>query len=133
MASRQFLLFILAGGVAAIANFGSRIILSLALPYTAAIAVAYCIGMAAAFALNRRFVFTHADNSLHSQATWFILVNILAVLQTLAISLLLARWLFPVIGMTFYPETVAHAFGVAVPVVTSYIGHRALTFRSRKA
>jgi len=130
MASRQFLMFLLAGGIAAAANFGSRILLSLALPYTAAIVLAYCIGMATAFLLNRRFVFTSADNPLHAQAAWFVAINLVAVLQTLAVSLLLARWLFPAMRMEFHPETVAHGVGVAVPVVTSYIGHKALTFRS---
>ncbi len=133
MASRQFMMFLLAGGVAAAANFGSRILLSLALPYTVAIVLAYCIGMVTAFLLNRRFVFTEAENSFRSQAAWFIAINLFAVLQTLAVSLLLARWLFPRAGMDFYPETIAHAFGVAVPVATSYFGHKALTFRTRSS
>jgi len=131
MASRQFLMFLLAGGIAAAANFLSRILLSGALSYISSIVIAYCIGMLTAFALNRRFVFSEANNPLHTQATWFVAINLLAVVQTLALSLLLARWLFPAIGMTFYPETIAHAFGVAVPVVTSYLGHKAFTFRIR--
>lgn len=133
MASRQFMLFLLAGGVAAAANFGSRILFSLVFSYVPAIVLAYCAGMITAFTLNRRFVFIGADNPLHTQAAWFVAINLLAVLQTLSVSLILARWLFPVTGMTFHPETVAHAFGVAVPVVTSYIGHKALTFRRRGA
>lgn len=129
MISKQFLRFLVAGGVAAAANFGSRILLSLVMPYTTAIVVAYCIGMVTAFLLNRRFVFEASSNPLHRQAGWFIAINLLAVLQTLAVSLLLARWLFPAIGMTFHPETLAHAAGVAVPVFTSYLGHKAFTFR----
>lgn len=131
MISAQFLRFLVAGGVAAAANFGSRILLSLAMPYTAAIVVAYCIGMVTAFLLNRRFVFEASSNPLHRQASWFIAINLLAVLQTLAVSLLLARLMFPAIGMTFHPETLAHAAGVAVPVFTSYLGHKAFTFREK--
>ena len=127
----QLVKFILAGGTAAAANFGSRILLSLWLPYEAAIVVAYLIGMLTAFVLNRAFVFTQVENSLRSQASWFIAINLAAVLQTLLISLLLARVLFPAIGMEFHPETLAHAAGVAVPVMTSYLGHRRFTFRSR--
>ena len=29
-------------------------------------------------------------------------------------------------------ETVAHAIGVAVPVLTSFVGHKKLTFRSQQ-
>lgn len=127
----RFALFVIAGGLAAVANFGSRILLGEVMPYAASIVVAYCIGMATAFALNRLFVFTAATNPMQQQVTWFVLVNIAAVLQTLLISLLFARLVFPWIGMDFHPETAAHAIGVVVPVFSSYIGHKHLTFRDR--
>lgn len=131
MINRQFVLFLVVGGVAALANFGSRIGLNVLMPYVPSIVLAYCIGMATAFVLNRLFVFKDAQNRLGHQAMWFILVNLAAVLQTIAISLLLARWLLPAIGWAFHPETVAHAVGVVVPVVTSYLGHKHLSFRNR--
>lgn len=130
MISRRFIAFVLAGGLAACANFGSRILLSMSMPYVAAIVLAYLIGMLTAFVLNRLLVFTEAQNDLKNQAFWFTVVNLAAVAQTIAISLLFARWLFPWADMTYHPETMAHAIGVAVPVVTSYIGHKHLTFRS---
>ena len=125
----QFVKFLFAGGTAAAANFGSRIVLSLWLPYVPSIVIAYCIGMVTAFVLNRMFVFVASSNRLHTQALWFIVVNLAAVAQTVLISLLLARWAFPQLGMDWHPETIAHAFGVAVPVVTSYFGHLHLSFR----
>lgn len=127
----RFVRFLAAGGIAAAANFLSRIALSEVMAYVPAIVLAYCIGMLTAFLLNRVFVFTAADNPLSQQMKWFVLVNLLAVLQTVLISLLFARWLFPLAGMDFHPETLAHAIGVAVPVVTSYLGHRRWTFRTR--
>ncbi|MEE7546089.1 GtrA family protein [Xanthomonas sp. Kuri4-1] len=129
--SRQFLLFILAGGLAAAVNFGSRIILSQWLHYVPSIVAAYLLGMVTAFTLNRMFVFNHADNPLHHQVAWFVTINLAAVVQTVAISLLLARWLLPTLGLDFHNETIAHAIGVAVPVVTSYIGHKHLSFASK--
>ncbi|QDI04687.1 MULTISPECIES: GtrA family protein [Xanthomonas translucens group] len=133
MTSRKFIKFLLAGGTAAAANFGSRILLGQVMPYTWSIVVAYLIGMLTAFLLNRMFVFEAASTGLRHQAIWFTLINIAAVLQTLACSLILARWIFPAMGMRFHPETLAHAIGVAVPVFTSYFGHKALTFKERPA
>ncbi|KGU56540.1 membrane protein [Xanthomonas phaseoli pv. phaseoli] len=129
MISRQFIGFVVVGGIAAAANFSSRILLSHWLAYVPAIALAYLIGMTIAFVLNRQFVFKKAGNALHKQAFWFVTVNILAILQTIAISLLLARWLFPSVGFNFYPEAVAHAVGVITPIFTSFIGHKHLSFK----
>jgi len=132
---RQFLMFLVAGGIAAAVNFGSRIILSEWMHYVPAIVIAYCLGMVTAFILNRLLVFQKAANALKHQIAWFVLVNLAAVVQTIAISLVLARWLLPVLGVDFHNETLAHAVGVAVPVVTSYFGHKYLSFASspRKA
>lgn len=128
--NRQFALFVVAGGLAACINFFSRMLLSHWLAYSAAIVVAYVLGMITAFILNRLLVFKQVSHSMRHQVFWFTMVNVAAVLQTLAISLLLAEWLFPRIGFLWHPETVAHAFGVAVPVVTSFVGHKYLTFKS---
>jgi len=127
--SRQFILFLAAGGMAAAVNFGSRIALGHWLNYVPSIIIAYLLGMATAFTLNKLFVFSDATGRLHHQAMWFVLVNLAAVVQTLLISLLLARWLLPALGVDFHNETIAHGIGVAVPVVTSYIGHKKLSFR----
>lgn len=125
----QFALFILVGGTAAVVNFGSRILFSMWTSYAVAIILAYLLGMATAFCLNRLYVFRETTTALHHQMAWFVVVNMLAVLQTLAISLLLVRWLLPGIGWTWQPELCAHAVGVIVPVLTSYIGHKKFSFR----
>lgn len=127
---RQFAAFLLAGGIAAVANFASRIALGTVMPYLPSIVLAYCIGMLTAFVLNRAFVFRQARTGLHHQVAWFVAINLAAVAQTALVSLGLARLVFPWIGMDYHPETLAHAVGVVVPVVTSYIGHKYLTFRA---
>ena len=127
--NRRFVLFLLAGGIAAAANYGSRFGFSLWFSYPTAIVLAYLVGMAVAFVLMRQYVFDGRGKEVGPQAVKFAVVNMLAVLQTLVVSLVLARWLLPALGMTEHVEAVAHAFGVAVPVVTSYFGHRFATFR----
>jgi len=128
--SRRFIKFLLVSGAAAAANIGSRILFNIWIGYIQAILLAFCVGLSTAFVLNRTFVFKETVNPLHHQAFWFTVVNLAAVLQTLAVSLLLARWAFPALGFHWHDETVAHACGVAVPVVTSFIGHKHLTFRN---
>lgn len=131
MMRKQFALFLVAGGLAACVNIGSRMILSLWISYAPSIVLAYLAGMATAFGLNKLFVFREAQRDLGSQAFWFALVNLAAVLQTLGISLLLSRWLLPRMGMASYVETIAHVVGVGIPVITSYFGHKYLSFSTR--
>lgn len=128
-AARQVGRFLLAGGVAAAANYGSRFGFSLWFSYPAAIVLAYLVGMLVAFLLMRQYVFDGAGKPLGPQVLRFGLVNLLAVAQTLLVSLLLARWLLPALGVVQHAEAIAHAVGVAVPVVTSYLLHQRATFR----
>lgn len=126
-----FVRFLAVGGCAALVNFGSRIAFSTVMSYAPAIVCAYLLGMVTAFVLNRAFVFTHAlHGDARRQFLWFTLVNAAAVVQTLAISLLLARVLLPAIGIVTEAESIAHAAGVLFPVFTSYVGHKRLSFRS---
>lgn len=129
MITPQFLRFLVAGGIAAGANFGSRFVFSIFFDYGIAVVLAYLIGMLVAFLLMRGHVFNASRGSLAPQVAKFAAVNLLAVLQTLAISLLLARWLLPSMGFVDHAEALAHLVGVLVPVVTSYFGHKLLTFR----
>ena len=129
MLSAQFLRFVLAGGVAAAANYGSRFLFSAWLPYPAAITCAYLVGMAVAFALMRQYVFSGAGQPMLPQVAKFAIVNLLALLQTLVVSLVLARWVLPAVGVREHVEAIAHLVGVAVPVFTSFLGHRQATFR----
>lgn len=127
--SRQFLGFLLTGGIAAAVNFGSRIIYSRWLDFSAAVILAYLTGMVTAFALARIFVFTTTQQSLHRSGAFFVLVNVVAALQTWAISMGLAYYVLPWLGVIHFAMEIAHAIGVAVPVFTSYIGHKRWSFR----
>lgn len=128
--SSRFFRFVVASSVAAGANIGSRIVFNLSMGYVPAIVLAFCVGLASAFVLNRAFVFREAINPLHYQAFWFVMVNLAALVQTLAISLLLVDVVFPVTRFRWHPETVAHVIGVGIPAITSYLGHKHFSFRS---
>ena len=128
-ASRQFLGFLLTGGFAAAVNFGSRILYNKAMSFSAAVVCAYITGMITAFVLNKLFVFRESRQAVHHAAGYFVLVNLVAVAQTWAISMLLLHWVLPWLGVSAYAREIAHAVGVVVPVFTSYLGHKHLSFR----
>lgn len=127
--SRQFLMFLLTGGFAAAVNFCSRIIYSIWLDFSSAIILAYITGMITAFVLAKLFVFKDSQLPVYHSVVFFILVNLVAVLQTWAISMALAYYFLPWLGVTSFVQEIAHAFGVAFPVFTSYIGHKHWSFR----
>lgn len=99
------------------------------LRYEWAIVLAYLVGMAVAFILMRNYVFNASGKPPARQMLIFTTVNLLALLQTLLVSIALARWVLPHVGVVSRTEGIAHFVGVLVPVVTSYIGHRMFTFK----
>ena len=125
---QRFVLFLVAGGLAALVNILSRIAFNWIMPYEVAIVVAYLCGMTAAYLLNKRFVFEASGRSVTSEYTRFALVNLLAIAQVWIVSVGLARLVFPAIGFTWHADTVAHVIGVIVPAFTSYLGHRHFSF-----
>jgi len=127
--NRQFIRFLFAGGIAAAANYGTRFLFSQWMRFEWAIVLAYLVGMCTAFVLMRERVFGAGEKKLRPQIINFSLINLLAIVQTLLISLILAYWLFPAWGMTENREAWAHLAGVLIPVITSYYGHKYLTFR----
>ncbi|MCR4538242.1 GtrA family protein [Pseudomonas canadensis] len=127
--SRQFLTFLFTGGTAAAVNFGSRIIYSQWFGFSTAVILAYITGMITAFVLAKLFVFKDSEQSVQRSAVIFVLVNIVAALQTWLISMGLAFYVLPALGVQTFVDEIAHAVGVAVPVFTSYLGHKRWSFR----
>ncbi|MBE1159187.1 GtrA family protein [Dyella acidiphila] len=127
--SRQFLGFLLTGGIAAAINFGSRILYNRYMDFSNAVILAYITGMITAFILARLFVFRQTQQPLHRSALFFTLVNVAAAAQTWLISMGLFYYVLPALGVVSYSKDIAHAIGVATPVVTSYLGHKRWSFR----
>lgn len=124
----EFFRFVLAGGAAAAVNIVARLLLSAVVRFDVAVAAAYLVGMATAFILNRQFVFDRSDRGVHSEMMRFVLVNLAALVQVWIVSVGLAEWLFPRIGLTWHAELIAHVIGVLSPVAASYLGHKHFTF-----
>ena len=125
----RFVAYLLAGGVAALLNWSSRFLFARWFNYPVSIVLAFVIGLIAGFALMRWLVFEAAAKSAARQIPLYLLVNLLALVQTLCVSLIFARWVIPGLGLSVQPEGPAHLIGILVPVVTSYFGHKYLTFR----
>lgn len=126
---RQFLLFVLTGGVAALVNVLSRVGFSQLLRFELAVLAAYGVGMITAYVLARRFVFAASRQSIRRSFAAFALVNLGAVLQTWLVSIGLRHLLLPLIGVAALVDLIAHGCGVIVPVFTSFLGHKHVSFR----
>ena len=125
----QFNRFLIAGGIAAVVNFISRIFFGQWVGFSYSIVLAYLFGMLTAFLLTRAFVFKKTTRSLGSAALGFTLINILAILQTWLITVFLAQLGLPWIGVISHAEEIGHAVGIMIPVLTSYLGHKHFSFR----
>ncbi|MDR3474690.1 MAG: GtrA family protein [Devosia sp.] len=129
MVDKAFIRFLVTGGLAAAVNIGSRVLLSMLMPFGAAVAVAYLIGMTTAYVLARLFVFERSGQTVHGEFLRFTLVNLVALVQVWLVSVGLADWLFPALRFTWNADLIAHTVGVLSPVVSSYYGHKLFTFR----
>jgi putative flippase GtrA len=130
-ARREFALFLVAGGIAALVNLVTRIIFNLVVRFEVAVILAYICGMTTAYVLARYFVFERSGRSVNDEYARFTLVNLAAVIQVWIVSVGLADIVFPRLGFTWHSYTVAHVIGVAVPVFTSYMGHKHFSFAQR--
>lgn len=126
---REILLFVLVGGIAAAANFGSRFLFSVFARFDLAVILAFLVGLATAFVLNRAVVFVgKRGTSWRTEALRFLIVNLAGLVLTLGVSLFFLRHLLPATGITRGAEAVAHFAGIAATVVSSYFAHKFWTF-----
>ena len=130
----RFLRFLLAGGFAALINFGSRFFYNLFVDFSVAVVLAFLSGLTVGYLLNKRYVFGASGNSVAQEMVWFVLINLLALAQTWGLSVYLVQLLPEYIAVDSpgggeLIEALAHGAGVILPVFTSYIGHKYLTFR----
>ena len=128
--SRQFVIFLMTGGTAAVVNFCARIIYNQWLGFSVSVLLAYLTGMVTAFLLARLFVFKTSTQTIYRSIFFFSVVNLLALIQTWAASMLMAFYILPAFSVTQFAPEIAHATGIIIPVFTSYLGHKYWSFRS---
>ena len=126
--SKQFIVFLFTGGLAAIVNFTSRIVINRFTDYSIALVFAYLLGMMTAFVLAKVFVFKESQNTIMQSAMYFVLVNVVGIAQMWLISMWLAYYVLPYFGINLYVHEISHAIGIMVPAFTSYLGHKRLSF-----
>lgn len=126
---RQFVKFLLCGGLAAGLNWASRFLFSQWLPFEYAVVAAFFVGLSSGYILMRLYVFETNQAPVLLQISKYIVINLLALAQTLIISVVLMRWVLPALGIVTHAEALAHLVGVLTPVMTSYFGHKFITFR----
>jgi len=125
----EFFRFLACGGVAAFVNIVARFVFSTFLVFEVAVLIAYAIGMVTAYVLFRKLVFGRSGRSVASEGYRFVLVNIVALGLVFSVSVLLARVVFPLIQFQWHAQDIAHVIAVAVPAISSYVGHKRYTFR----
>jgi putative flippase GtrA len=129
--SRQFVVFLLVGGLAAASQWLSRFAFSMLAPYALAVALAYGVGLLIAFTLNRRLVF-RSDQRAGGQFARFVLVNALSFAVVWGVSLGLGEVLLPRFMDARWAEALGHGIGILSPVLLSFWLHKHFTFRAKE-
>ena len=126
-----FARFLVAGGLAALANFGSRLGLQPFTGFDAAVVLAYLVGFTTAFVLNRAFVFPRSGKPMRVEIGWFFLFNLIAFPVVVVSAILLRDYVFSHFLPRSLAETVAHGVAIMIPVVFNFAAHRLVTFGRR--
>lgn len=125
----QFVRFLLAGGLAAVANFGSRFVFSHFVSFVPAVVLAFLVGLVTGFAIMRAFVFSGRAEAPAKQAGYYLLVNLVGLAVTVVVSVVVAKGVSFLLPDPDKTEALGHLAGVAAPALLSFYAHKKLTFR----
>jgi len=128
--SVQFLLFLFVGATAATLNWLARYVISIWLAFPLAVALAYFVGIAVAFVLNRRYVFPSSPRPVKNQVRDFVMVNLMFFPVVWGASILIRRFLLG-IGVVLYVDGIAHALAIAIPMFMTFLIYKFIAFGSK--
>lgn len=131
--TRQFLGFVAVGGTAALLHWLARIVLSLWLPFSLAVVLAYVVGMLVAFLLNSFFVFQRSTRPRALQARDFIIIN-LASFPLVWFAALQINSGLQALGPLHdagarYTEALAHAIAISLPMLATFLIYKFHAFK----
>jgi putative flippase GtrA len=124
----QFLRFLAVGGISALVNWLTRILLGQWLSFSWSVVLAYGAGMTMAFVLNRILVFPLSTKPAHRQLRDFVLVNLGSFPVVWAASVAIEAGL-RLAGMTRHTEALAHGVAIAIPMFATFLIYKFLAFR----
>ena len=96
--------------------------------YSVSIIASFLIAMTTGYLLMRFAVFEKSGRHPAGEYVRFGLVNLMALVQVWCVSMVFARYIFPLLIPGVRADTPAHIIGVLSPVVTSYYLHKYFTF-----
>ena len=128
--SRQFLLFLLVGATAAALHWLARYVISIWLVFPLAVALAYFVGIAVAFELNRRYVFPSSPRPVQKQIRDFVIVNLMFFPVVWCASMLIRQFLTG-IGVVLYVDGIAHGLAIAIPMFMTFLIYKFIAFGSK--
>lgn len=85
--------------------------------------------MLTAYVIFKVWVFTSKKHNGLQQLSYYVVINLLGLAQTIVVSLIFFNYIFIDIGDILLRETISHILGLAAPIATSYIGHKYITFK----
>jgi putative flippase GtrA len=128
--TKQFLRFLAVGGLAAFLHWLARLFLSVWLPFSWAVIIAYAVGMVVAFLLNSIFVFPKSEKARHVQARDFVLVNLSFFPLVWLVSVQVNNWL-KILGMISHSEELAHAIAIPLPMLATFLIYKFFAFKEK--
>ena len=129
--SIQFLTFLFVGGFAASVNWIARHVLESVMPVATALLVAFFIGMATAFGLNKKLVFPKSNIPIATQARRFVLIN-LSFLPVVWGSTLALVFLMESRGVQEHVSDIAHGIALSLPMLATFLLYKFFAFNRRR-
>lgn len=132
--SSQFLRFIIANSFAAALNVTTRLLTSQILQDSLAVVAGFCVGLLTSYLLCRGYVFRTIRRASSPEIARFVFINLIALGMTWLAYHASLHWIMSLRGESTPSQqlrTGAHAFGVAAPVIFSFLAQKTYTFRQR--
>ena len=128
--SVQFLLFLFVGVTAAVLNWLARYVLDIWLSFPLAVALAYFVSIAAAFVLNRKYVFPTSTRPVQKQARDFVMVNALFFPVVWVASIWIRQFLIEN-EIVRNADGIAHGLAISIPAFVTFLIYKFIAFGSK--